>query len=278
MGEPAERSLPRSGLPSATGEGRRVQSVASPRAVVARRPGVVLVQESRSRDADVPGLASPPRSAAHRVPDVTAQERLRAGRPRDAELTRRLLHGALALVADDGFHRLNADVLSVRVGAGKAGVYRRWSDTTALLADAVTQLTLIEAVEPTRDLRGDLLALLTPWRRPLNTGERAVAALLGPSRQLDALGTAVRATVTVPLTIALEDIIARHAARGHHVSPTQRQLLVGLVQALWWDRYLADRPPSTTADVEQLVDLVLLPVTRTIEPATPSRPEPRPAR
>ena len=57
--------------------------------------------------------------------------------------------------------------------------------------------------------------------------------------------------------------LARHAL---NTAPHQRVALLGsAVQALWWQRYTAFAPaPMSTAQVEQLVTDVLLPI---VEPA-----------
>ena len=184
----------------------------------------------------------------------------RLGRRRDADLTRRFQAGALTLVGAQGYHQLKADAVAAHVGAGKAGLYRRWPDVTSLLADAIAQLALVPTVEPTGTARGDLIALLNPWTHPLNAGEEAVAAVQGFVRHLPQLRAAVDLAVTTPLTEQVRTIIGWHAQQGNRVSPAQRAVLVMVVRALWWERYVNRRPPHAPAELAQLVDQVLLPI------------------
>lgn len=68
------------------------------------------------------------------------------GRPRDPQLTGRLLTGALDLVAELGLDRFTADALALATGAGKAGIYRRWPNTELLLAEALRGCRPVPAV------------------------------------------------------------------------------------------------------------------------------------
>ncbi|SDG89613.1 TetR/AcrR family transcriptional regulator [Klenkia brasiliensis] len=192
--------------------------------------------------------------------DAAAVDRPRRGRPRDEELTGRLLHGALDLVAEQGLGRLNADALVARTGSGRSGLYRRWSDMSSLVADALVQQPLVPAPADTGSLRGDLLALFEPWRHPLTAAEQTAAALLGPAGHDAALRSALDEAVVEPLAAVVAAVVEQEARRGRPV-PADRQRLVGVVvQALWWERYVTGRPGSTEAEVAQIVDRAVLPL------------------
>ena len=182
------------------------------------------------------------------------------GRPRDAALTHRLLSGALALGADQGLDRFNADALVAATGAGKAAVYRRWSTTEVLLGKAVGSCRPVPAGPDTGSLRGDLVALLAPWTRPLDRDERALAAVLGQARHSPELRAGLDIAVVQPLGLAVAAVVEQHGRRGHAVSGAQEALLLRLVTALWWERCTTDQSPATDAEVGLLVDRVLLPV------------------
>lgn len=187
----------------------------------------------------------------------------RTGRPRDTELTDRLLAGALDIVADRGVDRLNADALATATGAGKAAIYRRWPTTGALLAEVVRRCRPVPATPDAGSLRADLTALLEPWTRALDRDERAVAAVLGRTHHDPDLRAALEVALVRPLDDAITTVVDRHAAVGDAVSGRHRLLLARLVRALWWERYVAATVPRTDAEVETLVDRALLPILRT---------------
>lgn len=150
----------------------------------------------------------------------------RRGRPRDEDLTRRLLDSTLDLLADRGFDRLNADGLAARTGAGKAGVYRRWPDITEAAVAALATCTLIPPAPDTGSLRGDLGMLLHCLTHPLTRDERAAAALIGQARHDHRIQRALDEAVVAPLASALTATTDRHTDRGHPVDPSRGASLV----------------------------------------------------
>lgn len=191
------------------------------------------------------------------TPTFGRQTDSRRGRPRDDGLTARLLGVAVELVAEQGWSTLTADAVAARAQAGKAGIYRRWTSVTDLMIEALFELVLIPPDEDTGSLRGDLTALLEPWTRPLSTAERAVGSLVGACHHDTDLAEAVHLAVVAPLTARLHQLAARH-----QTPRAQLVMLTVVVQALWWERYRTSAEPLTETDVQQLVDIVLLPLQR----------------
>jgi AcrR family transcriptional regulator len=194
---------------------------------------------------------------------VPTTQRIRTGRPRDAELTQRLLDGAVALVAERGYTRLSAESLAARTGAGKAAIYRRWRTMPALLTDALDGVLLVRTPPDTGSLRGDLAALLHPFTRAPDVVEQAVASVLGLAHHSPELRAALDRVLVAPLRAAVAEVCDREAGRGHPVTPAQRYLLHRVLKALWWERCGALLPPMPAPEVLALVDRVLLPVVTT---------------
>ncbi len=186
------------------------------------------------------------------------------GRPLSPELSDQLVSVAVDILADEGWGRLNSDRVAARARAGKAGIYRRWPTMAALARHAVTGFQLVELPADSGSLREDLVALLSPWTRPLDREERAAASLVGAARHDDDLRAGLDSAVVQPLAAVLHELADRSADRGQPVPAPRLALLGTLVQALWWERYTAFAVPLAEREVEELVDEVLVPV---VEPA-----------
>src|SRR3712207_7268624 len=97
------------------------------------------------------------------------------GRPLSVELSEQLLTVAVDILAEDGWSRLNSDRIAARARAGKAGIYRRWPSMPVMVREAVSRFDLVPVPEDTGSLRGDPLAPLERWNRPLGREERGTA-------------------------------------------------------------------------------------------------------
>jgi len=187
--------------------------------------------------------------------------RRRPGRPISTQLSDQLLTAALRILAKDGWEGLNADRIAASAKAGKAGIYRRWPNMGALARQALGKVTLIDVPADSGSLAGDLQGLLVRWPQPLNRGERAAASLVGAARHQDDVRLGLEEALVRPLRRAVGELAAREAARGRVLSPAGVALLQSTLEALWWQRFtsLMARPYSPH-QVQQLVDLVLLPI------------------
>jgi AcrR family transcriptional regulator len=69
--------------------------------------------------------------------DKNNHEKIPAGRPRDAQTTRRILDAALELGLELGFNGLTVEGVAERAAVGKTTIYRRWPDIWSVVVDAV---------------------------------------------------------------------------------------------------------------------------------------------
>ena len=186
------------------------------------------------------------------------------GRPLSTELSDQLVSVAVDILADEGWGRLNSDRIAARARAGKAGIYRRWPTMSALARHALTRFSLVAGPEDTGSLRGDLCALLGPWTQPMGRAERAAASLVGAARHDDELRAGLEESLVRPLAAVVRELADREARRGRQLPGTRVDLLISVVQALWWQRYTGfDASPAEPGEVDRLVAEVLLPI---IEP------------
>ena len=193
----------------------------------------------------------PARTALNRPP----------GRPLSSELSDQLVSVAVDILADEGWGRLNSDRVAARAKAGKAGIYRRWPTMAALARHALSTSSLVEVPADTGSLSGDLCGLLVRWTRPLDRAERAAASLVGAARHDEELRAGLDEALLRPLGAAVQEVAAREAARGRALPAERVALLGSVLEALWWQRYTSfGSAPRTTAEVEQLVADVLVPI------------------
>ncbi|PRY36615.1 TetR family transcriptional regulator [Geodermatophilus tzadiensis] len=183
------------------------------------------------------------------------------GRPLSAELSEQLVAVAVDILADEGWSRLNSDRVAARARAGKAGIYRRWPSMSALARSAVGRFTLVQVPDDGGSLRGDLVELVSSWRRPLSREERAVASLVGAARHDEDLRAGLDAALVRPLTEVVDRLGARWSERGEEVPAERLALLRSVLEAFWWQRLTAAGDGAMVAEhVEQVVDDVLLPI------------------
>src|ERR687890_1752228 len=182
------------------------------------------------------------------------------GRPLSAELSEQLLAVAVDILAEDGWSRLNSDRIAARARAGKAGIYRRWPSMPVMVREAVSRFDLVPVPGDTGSLRGDLLALLERWTRPLDRQERATASIVGASRFDDDLRAGLDAAIGRPLTAAVTELGQRALQREELTDPARLLLLGSVLEAFWWQRFAAAGDGAMEqVQVERIVDDVLLP-------------------
>ncbi len=82
-----------------------------------------------------------------------------AGRPRDPAMEQRVHLASCRVYGRFGWSGFTIEAVAREAGVGKASIYLRWSDRTALLIDSLSStLVQVEDVD-TGSLRGDLVAL-----------------------------------------------------------------------------------------------------------------------
>jgi AcrR family transcriptional regulator len=182
------------------------------------------------------------------------------GRPLSAELSEQLLSVAVDILAEDGWSRLNSDRIAARARAGKAGIYRRWPSMPVMVREAVSRFDLVPLPDDTGSLRGDLLALLERWTRPLDREERAAASIVGAARFDDDLRLGLESALGRPLTAAVTELGRRALERDELRDPARLLLLGSVLEAFWWQRFAAAGDGAMEREqVERIVDDVLLP-------------------
>ncbi|WP_078877656.1 TetR/AcrR family transcriptional regulator [Streptomyces sp. 150FB] len=227
------------------------------------------------------GAAMPvTRSLPPSTPSLSDQtsERGRGGRSRDTSRDDVLRRAALDLVTEIGYDRMTMDAVAARAGAGKATVYRRWSNKAELVGDALAHAHVDGEVPDSGSLRGDLAALgdyLFSGQDPLYKARLITgmaSALLADPELRQAFGT-----LAPPIERAVATIVDRAVARGEIAAPADPALMAAILPALGLHRLIFTGGGPDPDHAAAVIDNVLLPALLASS-APESRGSTRPAR
>ncbi|MGH9125068.1 MAG: TetR/AcrR family transcriptional regulator [Acidimicrobiales bacterium] len=93
---------------------------------------------------------------------ITEVKEAKHGRPRDPHVDAAIRRAALDVLMEEGFARMSIEGVASRAGVGKAAIYRRWDNKTALVLDAIHDLLAphMQDWPETDDIRADLEVIL----------------------------------------------------------------------------------------------------------------------
>ena len=185
-------------------------------------------------------------------------------RRRGAELDAAIRSTVLLLLGEHGPAGVTMDSVAAAAHTSKPVLYRRWPDRRALLRDTLlaTATTAIPSAD-TGSFRSDMLAVLRGWAA-LFTGERAalmrsviVAIAADPE-----LAATFRTDVIGWRKEEMNALLTRAIERGEVRPDVPIEVVRELGQSVLWHRLLVTGDPITDDLVVQLVDEVLVPVSR----------------
>lgn len=183
----------------------------------------------------------------------------RTGRPRDASRDQELIEATQDLLVEVGYDRLTIDAVASRVGAGKATVYRRWPNKSALVVDAVGALCESQPLPVTGTLRGDLLALAEQFVGSDARRTEVIAGLLTAMTHDEDLRASASAAIGRPRMAQFADVIRAAVERGE-ARDCDVDLMSVVFPGLAFHRVAALGAPMDADFVERVVDGVLLPL------------------
>lgn len=89
---------------------------------------------------------------------MTDAPRPSAGRPRSPELDTAVLAATRELLVEVGYQRTSVRAIAARSKVSAPSIYRRWPTREQIIEDAIFHLDRPRTVQPSGDLRQDLLA------------------------------------------------------------------------------------------------------------------------
>ncbi len=160
-------------------------------------------------------------------------------------------------LAEVGYGQMSVDAIVRRAGVGKAAVYRRWPNKTAMAVALIAKAAVTEqSVPDTGTLHGDLVMLMshlsTALRHPL--ASRVIPAVVAEAGRDRKLELVLRETVEAPRRARVAGILQRAVGRGELPSDCDVELALDLVAGpLYW-RLMVRRRDLDAASIVRLAD------------------------
>jgi AcrR family transcriptional regulator len=169
---------------------------------------------------------------------------------------------AIELVSEVGFDRASLDAIAASAGTSKATLYRRWSNKSELIVEAVRRRTGVSfSFTDQGSLRADVLCalnVLTDW---LLRDAAMLRALVGAGKRDPLLRAEIDRQLAQPNDAMWENfVIDRARERGELRSDVDLSWLNELCQAVLLSRLLLYDAPVSDAYLERLADEVVLPM------------------
>lgn len=190
-----------------------------------------------------------------------------ANRPRVAgEREDEILATTVDVLVEQGYDRLTMDAVARECRASKATLYRRWEGKPDLVIDALIRAKNMPVVEPedTGSLRGDLLAAFCGRHGIAHSKASAVlgAVLTAVTTDPD-FAALFRTRFIEPKIEATRRIYARAIERGEIDDGLDLDIIVPALAGVVLHRMYVLGSPPDDADVERVVDHLILPAVLT---------------
>jgi AcrR family transcriptional regulator len=195
------------------------------------------------------------------VRNDAALDEPRRGRPRSERARQAILVAATELLLAGDPTVVSMDAVAERAQVSKATIYRWWPSKEMLALEALFENWLAAASkEPdTGTLRGDVLAIVTPWVREL--GRRpsgpVLTMLISEAQRDPAFATVYRETFVEPRRAPMRAAFARAIERGEISPKTDVEVVLDLIYGAIYHRLLHGHLPFGMRFAQKVVDAAL---------------------
>jgi AcrR family transcriptional regulator len=182
----------------------------------------------------------------------------RPGRPRDEEISARVLQATLEILTESGLDGLRADLVAQRAGVPKSTIYRRWPSMTRLAVDAVERAVGPRPFEPSGDPVADVRRLVGLVHESLvvNPVGRALPRIAFELMRRPEAAQDYRDRLIRPLRAAAIDAVGRGAATGAWADGDAELAVDMVIGAIIYRLTFLDEPP-TLEECLRAVDLLV---------------------
>ncbi|WP_128639654.1 TetR/AcrR family transcriptional regulator [Rhodococcus opacus] len=182
------------------------------------------------------------------------------GRPPNRNRDREILRIAQEIIADRGVSAVTMDEVSVRAGASKATLYRRWPNRVALVEAAAAAFQWDDRVPDTGNLVDDLNELMRSWNMPEGFDAGAVEKIIRSVVHSQPAWAAFHSATARTREDALAVVVERAVARGEALPGRNVALLNRIAQAMVADAIVLRGEAMTDAVLAEIVECILVPL------------------
>jgi AcrR family transcriptional regulator len=187
-------------------------------------------------------------------------------RRRGTNLTQAIYLATLTELAETSFEELSFDKIAIRAGAGKASLYRRWSNPKELLLEALTDPSagFGEPRPPnTGSVRSDLISTFRGFARTLDQPHgRALRPLMTQRPRYPELFAEIQRLLVEPRLEIVMNILRAGVERGEVVPEAVRPRIAAVGPRLLIAEHM-ESGTLTDAEIEAVVTEILLPLLTT---------------
>ncbi|MGW0230769.1 TetR/AcrR family transcriptional regulator [Actinopolymorpha singaporensis] len=183
--------------------------------------------------------------------------RPRRGRPRDAEVDRRILAAARETITAHGYAGLSVDAVAERAGVAKTTLYRRWPSKARLVADLVSGMQDEVGLTETGDVVADLTRLTAGIAGSLTAAGAPLVADLTAAMAHDPDFGATMRERWAQWRRAAVDLLGRAAERGVLSPGLDPEVTVDQLAGPLYYRLLFTGDPLTAKYAASLVEAAL---------------------
>lgn len=179
-------------------------------------------------------------------------------RRRDPDTRAAILQAVRDIAVTDGYGGLSIEGVARRAGAGKQTVYRWWPSLSAVVIDAVLEVTGTSATFPdTGDLQADLRTQMRALARQMNAPLVVLyTGLIGAAQREPDLAAEVHRRIIGPRFDECRERIAKAQAGGEIRDDVDATDVVEQVYAPLYYRLLLQHRKVTLTQVDRILDIV----------------------
>lgn len=181
------------------------------------------------------------------------------GRPRSKELDNAIIGAATTLLRQQRYAAVTMESIASKAGVGKASLYRRWPNKSALVVDVLLRLSLKMQLKLSELSYRDHLILGMQGLREMLSGTyaEAIVSIIAEmqsdeklrARFYNSFISTIQALAGADLQLAIE--------RGEVRSDIQKDLVFDQLFGTFYYRLLVIHEPIDDAYIEQIVDNVM---------------------